>query len=387
MNKIRGIDQRRWCDKVIKTKYNCTNKDYISMWIADSDLPLPNEIVDIIVERAKYPFYGYQTLREEFLKGLRNYYAQKNVKYTDEEVFFTPGTVFSASTALQASTKIGEKILVSTPIYNPLWNMINDCKRNIVNVPLIKNRDKFDLDFVNLKKAAESKKPAAMVICSPLNPSGRVWNKDEMNKIVELCKNNNMTLIVDEIHLDITLFDNEAISFATLTNQYDKIVVVASINKTYNIAGIQNGWAICKNKELMQEMHNILEMFHISPEPNIFAQSSAIACFEHGKKYFDESKKVYEDNVNSVIDIFSKNKSKFKPIKPQATFLMYVSYEDFGITEDTMRRAMCDEVGVVCQFGSEFADPDSRFFRFNLAVSREMAIEAANRLIKLEKTL
>ncbi|AGM25117.1 MalY/PatB family protein [Spiroplasma chrysopicola] len=380
----RKIDQKRWNHNEIITKYNISPEDAIGLWIADSDLPLPRKIVRGIVKRAKYPYYGYQILRKDFAENLLLWHQKtKDVELSLSNFFFTPSTVFTVATIIEALTTFKDKILICTPIYEPLFHTIEVLDRKPVVVPLIVEQNQITFDFVALRAKIKAEKPRAFVVCSPLNPGGRIWTKEEMSEIVKICKENSIILISDEIHGDIILYQNQFISFLKFWEEYDNIIVASSINKTFNLAGIHNGWGIVKSPADQAKIATILDQRHISSSPNIFAQAACISCFKYGQKYLQTSKKIYQQNLEYIIKNFKEQCPELVPIIPEGTFLCCVNFANTGISRLEMVNLLIKDIKVLPQFADDFVDSCHSFFRLNLAIKPRVMVDVCQRIIKI----
>ncbi|WP_031542668.1 MalY/PatB family protein [Mesoplasma photuris] len=383
MWKIRqGFEQKRWDIAENENKYGIKIDDsYIPLWIADSDLPLPKEVVDKIVERAAFPYYGYQSMRPEFIEAIVNHTKKtKKIDITIDNLFFTPGTVFTASTVIQAMTKVGDKIMMSYPMYGPIYDNVVNWKRVPLMVPLKKENNKFDLDLDLIEQKIKEEKPKMYIIINPMNPGGRIIPKADIERLLKILKENNVFLFSDEIHGDITLFDNETISFAQYMDKYDNIVVGTSLNKTFNLAGIENGWGIVKDIKMKKKLMEIIELNHLPSEPNIFAQVSSIAVINHGQKFYQDSKKIYEKNFLYIQKYLKENTPELEPLDSEATFLIYIDYSKTGISEEDFFKLMTHEAKVLIQCSNEFVNPGGVYFRINLATSPEIIEEAIHRI-------
>ncbi|AHI52683.1 MalY/PatB family protein [Spiroplasma culicicola] len=374
--------QVRWNNKSCQEKFGIHDKDCLCLWIADSDLPLSDEINKYLVERTKHPYYGYNTLDQNFIDSFLKYHKEVRGQDIDlKDVFFTPGTVFSFSNVLQAISQENDGVLMNTPIYAPLYNVSSLLKREINIVRLQNIDERFYFDFQQIEKAFKEKNIKVFVMVSPLNPSGRIWEHDELKQIVELCKKYNVYIISDEIHCDVIFGDKKFVSMLDFFTDYKNIIVLTSVNKTFNIAGVQVGWGIIKDKEIYNKVKETLALTHTMEVPNIFAQALMEGCFKEGNDFFVKSMDLYKKNYLWMKEYLINNIEGIKVMELESTFLPYICFKQTKISNEDMKDLLWHKAKVLVQFNEDFVDDDKySYFRINVATTFEIIQEACYRI-------
>ncbi|QEH61647.1 cystathione beta-lyase [Spiroplasma chinense] len=373
--------QVRWDKGECRKKFGIEKEDHICLWIADSDLPLDEKINKYLENRIKYPYYGYTTLDKKFEESFLDYHKKhRNQTIKMEEVFFTPGTVVSFSHVVRAISKKQDGIAMCTPIYGPLFQVSEALQRRVEKIPLLNKNERFYLDFEKIEETIKQKDIKIFVIVNPLNPSGRVWERSELEKLVEICKKYNVYIISDEIHCDLVYEGKAFTSMLEFEKTYNRFIVLTSVNKTFNIAGVQVGWGIVKNKEILELINIKLDQSHIKCVPNIFAQALMEGCFKEGDDFIKESMNLYKTNYDWLKNYLNENANELTVMEMDSTFLPYICFKRTGISLEEMKDVLWNKAKVIVQFNDDFVDGGCTYFRINVATDFKIIQEAAKRI-------
>ena len=353
-------------------------KDLNPMWIADSDYPTCPEVVEDLVKRAKHPAYGYSFPDSEYKKAVKGWIKRHYYYDTcEDDIVVTPGIVNALFFIVKKFTEPGDNVVVSTPVYNPFYSVIEKNGRVIVRNKLIETDDTYKIDFNDLESKLKDAK--MYILCNPHNPIGRVWTKEEVNKIYELCKKYNCFLVSDEIHGDIIHKPNKIYSVGNYLDDYEKIVVCTAPSKTFNVAGLCDSNIIIRNKELREELDE--EINNYSIEPNVFGLTACLSAYTKGDAWAEEQNIYIYENYEIVKDYLKANIPEAKVYKFEGTYLMWVNLTFLKISqEELLKRLMT--CGVLVSDGTVYDKDYVDYIRLNLACGRNQLNDALERIKK-----
>ena len=336
----------------------------LPFWVADSDYKTLEEITTSLIERSKHEAYAYTMCSKSYYKSVIDWFKlTKNVKINEEWIVPFSGVVTSLFLSIQLFTKRNDNVLISTPVYNPFYNVIRDNKRGMLCNKLIEEGDSYKIDFIDLEEKLSKSK--MYILCNPHNPVGRNYNKSELDKIVELCKKYNVILVGDEIHSDIILDDRQFVSMINYFNDYNKIIVYSAPSKTFNIAGLQCANIIIKNKSLREKFKNLIASMSMS-SPNIFALTACEAAYSHGFNWVKEQNKYLANSRDYVYSFFKERIPKAKLYKLEATYLMWINLKYLKLSGSQIVKEL-REHGVWVNSGETYGEDYSGYIRLNIA--------------------
>ena len=284
------------------------------------------------------------------------------------------------STAIQAFTKEGEAVLINTPVYPPFARSIKLNNRRLITNSLVEKDGLFEIDFDQLEKDFVEENVKLYVLCNPHNPGGRVWEKEVLEKIGQLCQKYGVLLISDEIHQDLALFGNKHQSFNTVNEDFKEFsLILSSATKTFNIAGTKNSYAIIENpklrlafqkRQLANNQHEISGLGYLATE----------AAYLYGEDWLTELKELIETHINYVVDVFGKE-TKIKVMKPQGTYLIWLDFSAYDISDEELRKLLRDEAKVILNRGLDFGEEGALHARLNVAMPTSILEEVCQRII------
>ena len=364
-------------------KWDVCTDDVIPMWVADMDLPCAPGIVQALCERAAHAAYGYTHRSERDDEATIAYYTRHH-GYTvkKEDMLFTPGVVDSLLLAVHALTEPGEKVLIQTPVYGPFYSVVARAGRELVENPLLETEEgKWEMDFEDLDKKLEGCK--LMLLCSPHNPFGRVWEREYLQKVLDLCKKHNVYLMCDEIHCDLALAGHKHVSALTLEGADKGVAIAVSATKTFNIAGLKHSTLFAPDEEMRKKLSDKANAIGMSGN-NLMGLVATTAAYETGDEWLEEVKAIVLNNRDLAVEALTKAGCKVFPI--EGTYLLFADMRAFGKT--------CDELydlflagGVRLNKGTDFGPRGDGFMRINLATTPALCKEGIARLCKVLETL
>lgn len=372
----------RFGQHTYKWKEAETDREVLPAWIADMDFVVLPEIQQAVHDYAEQLVYGYTYASDELIEAVQNWErSQHGYDFKKDALVFIEGVVPAISVAIQAFTKEGEAVLINTPVYPPFARTVKLNNRKLITNSLVEKEGIFEIDFDQLEKDFVEEDVKLYVLCNPHNPGGRVWEKEVLEKIGQLCQKYGVLLVSDEIHQDLALFGHKQHSFNTVNPDFkDFSIILSSATKTFNIAGTKNSYAIIENpklrvafqkRQLANNQHEISGLGYLATE----------AAYRYGKDWLEELKKVLENHINYVVDVFEKE-TKIKVMKPQGTYLIWLDFSAYNISDEKLRKLLRDEAKVILNRGLDFGEEGALHARLNVAMPKTLLEQVCQRIVK-----
>jgi len=358
-----------------------TDREVLPAWIADMDFEVLPEIRQTVHDYAEQLVYGYTYASDGLIEAVQNWEEkQHGYRFEKDALVFIEGVVPAISTAIQAFTKEGQAVLINTPVYPPFARSIKLNNRRLITNSLVEKDGLFEIDFDQLEKDFVEEDVKLYVLCNPHNPGGRVWEKEVLEKIGQLCQKHGVLLVSDEIHQDLALFGNKHQSFNTVNEDFKEFsLILSSATKTFNIAGTKNSYAIIENpklriafqkRQLANNQHEISGLGYLATE----------AAYRSGEDWLTELKELIEKHINYVVDVFGKE-TKIKVMKPQGTYLIWLDFSAYDISDEELRSLLRDEAKVILNRGLDFGEEGALHARLNVAMPTSVLEEVCQRII------
>lgn len=368
---------------MLKSVFNQEN--VIPMWIADMDFKSPDAINEAIIERAKHGIYGYTTIDDELKQTIKQWLKRRhNWEIQADWLSFSPGVVTSLYIAIQAFTEPKDKILIQTPVYTPFFNMIEQHERVIVENPLIKQNNYYKIDFADFEEKLKQG-VKAFIFCSPHNPVGRVWTKEELEKIGRLCVKYDVLILSDDIHADLVFPGHKHIPIASLSEKIAyQTMTFMSPTKTFNIAGLQASYAIINDQKRRKKFEDFAKKqgFH---SLNTMGNIALEAAYKYGDKWLDELIEVLNSHKKYVIDTFKEHIPKIRVVDAEGTYLLWIDFSQLGLDADELQKFLIKKAKVGLNPGIDYGNAGEQFMRMNIACPRQILEQAVNQIIEAVK--
>ena len=373
----------RFGQHTYKWKEAETDREVLPAWIADMDFVVLPEIQQAVHDYAEQLVYGYTYASDELIEAVQNWErSQHGYDFKKDALVFIEGVVPAISVAIQAFTKEGEAVLINTPVYPPFARTVKLNNRKLITNSLVEKEGIFEIDFDQLEKDFVEENVKLYVLCNPHNPGGRVWEKEVLEKIGQLCQKHGVLLVSDEIHQDLALFGHKHYSFNTVNPDFkDFSIILSSATKTFNIAGTKNSYAIIENpklrvafqkRQLANNQHEISGLGYLATE----------AAYRYGKEWLEELKEVLENHINYVVDVFERE-TKIKVMKPQGTYLIWLDFSAYNISDKELRKLLRDEAKVILNRGLDFGEEGALHARLNVAMPKTLLEQVCQRIVKV----
>ena len=355
--------------------------DLIPLWVADMDFETPGFIVEALKERMEHPVFGYTAQPADYWPTVQKWIRDHHGWETQcSWMTFIPGIVKGIGMVINALLKDDEKVIIQPPVYHPFRLIPQGNKREIVYNPLHENADgSYSMDFENLAQVYDEK-CKFLILSNPHNPAGIVWPRETLVRLAEFCHSHGITVISDEIHCDMALFGNRHIPFASVSPEASACsITFGSPSKTFNIAGIVSSYAIVPDESLRERFFGWLEANEMNAAP-MFSPIATIAAFKHGELWRQEMVRYIEGNVDAVIDFCARELPQIKPLRPQASFLVWLDCRALGMSREERNDLFINKAGLALNDGETFSPGGEGFMRLNVAVPRSVLMKAMNQL-------
>lgn len=322
------IPDGSWKWKAMDHKGQTSSPEIIPMTVADMDFPTCPKIDQAISNYVESKVLGYSDPTEEYLESVQKYMLKKhNFNIEKDWILTSPGIVAALSTAIRALTEEKDSIMIFTPVYGPFYEVIENQNRTIVKCPLLLKDNRYFIDFDLFEKILSTKSVKLLLLCSPHNPSGRVWSKEELTRINEICLANNTKVVSDEIHNDIIFYPNKHTIFGAVSKEsLDNTIICTAASKTFNIAGLQCSNIIIANKETRELFQKCAEASGLKV-CNVLGMVATKAAYDQCEDWFEEMKEVIAENQKLAIEFFSAWQDEWEVILPDSGFLLTVNFD------------------------------------------------------------
>ena len=369
----------------LKERYG--RDDLLPLWVADLDFETPDFITDAIRKRLDHSLFGYTITPAELWDTIAKWiYEHHEWKVRTEWLTFIPGVMKGVGAVINTFVKEDEKVIILPPVYHPFRLTPLGNEREVVYSPLKRVGDSYEIDFDNLARVADDK-CRLLILSNPHNPAGITWNRETLTRLADFCHERNIIVISDEIHSDLALFGNRHIPFATVSDKAAEIsITFGAPSKTFNTAGIVNSYAIVPNDTLRRRFFKWLDANELS-EPHLFAPIAIIAAFTKGEEWRRQLISYIEGNILFLEDYLSRNIPQIKPIRPQATFLVWLDCSGLGLDHERLVDLFVNKAHLALNDGEMFGLGGEGFMRLNVGTPRALLCKALDQLTEAVCTL
>lgn len=357
--------------------------DLLPLWVADMDFATPDFVVDALKARLSHPIFGYTIEPADYRPTIIDWNeSHHGWKIKPEWISFIPGIVKGIGFVVNVFTKPGEKVIIQPPVYHPFRMTPEDNGREVVFNPLRLREDGYyDMDFDNLSEVCDDK-CRVLILSNPHNPAGVCWSKETLQRLADFCYEHNIIVISDEIHSDMALFGNRHVPFASVSERAADIsITFAAPTKTFNMAGIVSSYAVISNDDLRQRFYGWLKANELD-EPTIFAPIATIAAYQKGEEWRKQMLAYVEDNVRFVEDYCREHIPGVRPLRPQASFLVWLNCRGLELNHDKLLDLFIDKAHLALNDGEMFGPGGEGFMRLNVGTPRSVLRQALEQLAK-----
>ena len=355
--------------------------DVLPLWVADMDFETSSYIEDAIIERAKHAIYGYSEVKTPYFDILKKW-MQKHHDWDIQRKWLvkTPGVVFALAMAVKAYTEPGDAVLIQQPVYYPFSEVIKDNGRNVVSNTLYLGEDnRYHIDFEDFEQKIVDNKIKLFLLCNPHNPVGRVWTKEELTRLGDICVKHHVTVVSDEIHEDF-VFKGKHQVFANIKKEYEEITVTCTApSKTFNIASLMISNILIPNPELKRKFKHQMDAAGIS-QLNVLGLVACEAAYEHGEEWYQAMKAYVKENIEFVKQYVEEQLPGVNMVEHEGTYLVWLDFRGTGLSVEELDDKIINQAKLWLDSGKIFGSCGEGFQRINVACPRKVLEEALERI-------
>lgn len=373
----RGTDSYKWD--------SAPEADIIPLWVADMDFETFPGITEALQRRVAHGIFGYTRVPEAYYEAVCKWFGKHhgwNINH--EDIIYTSGVVPAVSAVIKALTLPGDQVIVQGPVYNCFFSSIRNNGCEMVSNSLIYNKEelRYEIDFDDLERKLAHERARVMLLCNPHNPGGRVWTRDELTRVAELCRKYGVRVVSDEIHCELTLYDNEYVPFGSLPDELSRgSITCCSPSKAFNTAGLQIANIVCRDAEVRNRIDraiNINEVCDVNPFGVIALQA---AYSDEGYEWLTQLRAYISSNYDLLRERFARELPKCKVMRMEGTYLAWIDCSELHISSDEIEEMLMHENEVWVNAGSMYGTEGAAFIRINMACTSELLNEGITRIV------
>lgn len=374
----RGTDSYKWD--------SAPEADIIPLWVADMDFETFPGITEALQRRVAHGIFGYTRVPEAYYEAVCRWFGKRHGWHINrEDIIYTSGVVPAVSAVIKALTLPGDQVIVQGPVYNCFFSSIRNNGCEMVSNSLIYNKEelRYEIDFDDLERKLKHERARLMLICNPHNPGGRVWTRDELTRVAELCRKYGVRVVSDEIHCELTLYDNEYVPFGSLPDELSRgSITCCSPSKAFNTAGLQIANIVCRDAEVRNRIDraiNINEVCDVNPFGVIALQA---AYSDEGYEWLTQLRAYISANYDLLCERLARELPKCKVMRMEGTYLAWIDCSELHIPSDEIEEMLMHENKVWVNAGSMYGAEGAAFIRINMACTSELLNEGITRIVK-----
>lgn len=359
--------------------------DIIPLWVADMDFETFPAITEALQRRVAHGIFGYTRVPEAYYEAVCRWFKKRHGWHINrEDIIYTSGVVPAVSAVIKALTLPGDQVIVQGPVYNCFFSSIRNNGCETVSNSLIYNKEelRYEIDFDDLERKLKHERARLMLLCNPHNPGGRVWTRDELTRVAELCRKYGVRVVSDEIHCELTLYDNEYVPFGSLPDELSRdSITCCSPSKAFNTAGLQIANIVCRDAEVRNRIDraiNINEVCDVNPFGVIALQA---AYSDEGYEWLTQLRKYISANYDFLLERFARELPKCKVMRMEGTYLAWIDCSELHIPSDEIEKMLMHENKVWVNAGSMYGAEGAAFIRINMACTSELLNEGITRIV------
>ncbi|MFA6748212.1 MAG: PatB family C-S lyase [Aminobacterium sp.] len=354
--------------------------DILALWKADMDFKAPPEVIERLKKRLDHGIFGYPNRPDDFYDAIISWMSRRHGWDIKKEwICHSPGVTPSLVFSMLAMTRPGDRVVIQSPIYAPFYHIIEENGRRITDNPLVLDNGRFFMNLDDLKAKLNSR-VKMLFLCNPHNPSGRVWQKRELEEIAEICLKNNITIVSDDVHSDIVYEGNKHIPIASISRDIEERTITSfSPSKTFNLAGFRSAVVVIPNKDLRDRYNDLISGMHLAGV-TVFGAEAIAAAYSTGEEWLEELIEYLSGNLRFVGEFLRENIPAIKLIKPEGTYVPLIDFRELGLSSEELQKFLVHKAGVGMNNGAEFGKVTEGFARMTIAAPRSTITEGLNRI-------
>ena len=371
----------KWDKKVLEKGFG--DPDLLPLWVADMDFKAPQPIIEKLVQTAEYGIFGYSILPPSFFESILSWFKRRYGWHIDKKwLSQTPGVIPALDVAVNAFCNSGDKVILQNPVYYPFYPVIENNGCRILLNPLKLSNNHYTMDFEDLEKKVKDPRAKMIILCNPHNPVGRVWTKEELKQLGEICIKNEILILSDEIHCDLIFPGYKLTNFATINDEFaQNSITCTSTSKTFNLAGLKISNIVIPNQKISQTFRNTQANLGVGG-PNLFAVAAMEVAYKHEicENWLDALLQYLEGNLIFLKSYIKEKLPQIKVIEPEGTYLVWLDFRELGLESKELEKFMRGKAKLALDEGYIFGKGGEGFERINIACPRSILEEALNRI-------
>jgi cystathionine beta-lyase len=353
--------------------------EIIPMWVADMDFAAPEAITRALIERAAHPVYGYTLYPDSMLEALMSWMKKRHGWEVERScIVMCPGVVTALHATVLAVTQPGEAVIVQSPVYSPFYSCVTTTGRRLVPNPLKLKDGRYTIDFDHLEQCA-AEGARLLILCSPHNPVGRVWSREELGRILDIARRHGLIVLADEIHADLVYPGIKHTALATLAMDGDAIITAVAPSKTFNIPGLGLSALIVPNPAQRAALRKVFDQLHVQAN-NPFSITAFEVAYRAGEPWLESLLVYLQETRDFVRDYLTKHLPDIHLIEPEGTYLLWLDCRSLGMSDAELQRFFVQKAGVGLSPGTVFGMGGSGFMRMNIGTPRRIVATALERI-------
>jgi cystathionine beta-lyase len=354
--------------------------DSLPLFTADMDFPIPQPVTDALHKTVDHRIFGYSVFPDEYYEAIQYWFKKHHDwEIKKEEIVYSPGTVFALNVAVRAFTDPGDGVIIQRPVYPPFTSAIEGNGRKVINNKLkVDAAGVYTIDFEDFEKKAKDEKTKMFILCNPHNPTGRIFSNEELKRLSDICAQNHVLIVADEIHGDLIRRDQVFTPIAKLAEDDQHIITCTAINKTFNVAGLHCTNMVLPNPNLRAKFVRALGHQVATP----FAISALIAAYNQGEEWLEQLKEYIDGTMEWVKSFLAERMPKVKTRIPEGTYLMWLDFSGYGISPREVHDRIYNKANVILEDGKMFGEEGLEYQRICLPSPRPIIKEAFERIAK-----
>lgn len=357
------------------------SENELPMWVADMDFQTAPEIREAIEKRAEHGVFGYSIVPDEWQESIIDWWKRRHDFVIEKDwLTFCTGVVPAISSVVRKLTTPNENVLIQTPVYNIFFNSIINNGRRVLESPLSYDGEQYHMDFDALEEKLADPQTTLMILCNPHNPVGKIWDRETLERIGELCWKHHVVVLSDEIHCDLTDPGCDYVPFASVSEHCrDNSITCIAPTKTFNIAGLQTAAVMVPNGNLHHKVWRGLNTDEVA-EPNVFAITAAVAAFRYGEPWLEDLREYLYENKQTVLQYVKENLPQLHVVPSRATYLLWLDCSAVCEDSEELATKIREKTGLYLSAGTQFGGNGKKFLRWNIACPRVTLLDGLERL-------
>ena len=376
----------KWDSCFLKERFKID--DVLPLWVADMDFQCPQPVIDALKKRAEKGIYGYCWFKTPtYLDAVSNWMKGRHKwKIDNEWIVFSPGIVPAIKMLVQTFTNVGEKIIIQPPVYYPFFSAVKNNGRILLENKLCYENKKYTFDFEDFEEKTKDPLTKMFILCSPHNPVGRVWTEKELRKLGDICLENDVLIISDEIHHDLILSGYKHTLFSTISEDFERNTIICTApSKTFNIAGLNTSNIIIPDEKMRESFINTISNRNSVMSPNVFGIVALIAAYNEGEEWLNQALRYIETNFRYLKQFINESIPNIDFIDPEGTYLAWLDCNKLGMIDEELSEFMLKRAKVALDDGKIFGSGGEGFERINIACPKSILEECMIRIVNALK--